>query len=439
MHHDSDGCAGDKRFRLKFRHVILAVLAVLLVAAIVHVGRVSSGATRRLEALRAAGYPTSLAEYALQNELPMGMRNAAPLYESAFAAYVPPTDVNMPYVGQKAASVPRGVALSEPLRKAVADYLAANEKCLAILHEAAGIENCRYDCDYGKGCPHLTKLRSCVLLLRLAILHHASEGNADAAVACVKDMLRAGDSLQKEPLLICYLVHVACTGAAISGLEQALSRTTFSDSQLKELDDALAATSGTIDLTHALVTERCATLDLVRDPSQTGVSGRGAAIYKLPGIRSRGTIDLIDYMGACIEAAPLEPQQREERFRQIEADLNRLSCFHLMVKQLAPATLRISQIDSRGHVHVDLTRAALAIERYRLATGDIPGQLADIVPKYLERVPVDPFDGRPIHYRRTEPGYLLYSVSDDGKDNDGKEKDEVAKGEPYDLCFIVKK
>jgi hypothetical protein len=110
-----------------------------------------------------------------------------------------------------------------------------------------------------------------------------------------------------------------------------------------------------------------------------------------------------------------------------------------MVKQLAPATLRISQLDSRGRAHLDLARTALAIERYRLATGSIPGQLADLVPKYLEQIPIDPFDGQPIRYRRTEPGYLLYSVTDDGKDNGGKERDDVAKGEPYDLCFIVKR
>jgi hypothetical protein len=442
MHHDSDGGAGDRRFRLKARHVILGALALLLVGAIVHVGLVSSGATRRLEALRAAGYPTSLAEYALQNKLPMGMDNAAPVYESAFAAYVAPAaDVNLPWVGQKATTVARGAALSEPMAKAVADYLAANEKCLALLHDAADIENCRYDYDYHQGCPHLSKLRSCVLLLKLAIFHHAGKGDADAVATCVKDALRAGDSMQKEPTLISYLIHTACTGVAITGLEHALNLTTFSDSQLRDLDDALVITGTRTDLAHALITERCAAIDMIQNPSLMGMGGPGPGTtpLKLPGIRSRGIIDMLDYMGASIEAATLEPQAREKRFRQLEADVNRLSWLHFMVKQLAPATLRISQLDSRGRAHLDLARTALAIERYRLATGSIPGQLADLVPKYLEQIPIDPFDGQPIRYRRTEPGYLLYSVTDDGKDNGGKERDDVAKGEPYDLCFIVKR
>jgi len=52
-------------------------------------------------------------------------------------------------------------------------------------------------------------------------------------------------------------------------------------------------------------------------------------------------------------------------------------------------------------------------------------------------VPVDPFDGRPIRYRRTDPGYLLYSVDTDGQDHGGRERSDAQQGEPYDWCFIV--
>jgi hypothetical protein len=52
-------------------------------------------------------------------------------------------------------------------------------------------------------------------------------------------------------------------------------------------------------------------------------------------------------------------------------------------------------------------------------------------------VPSDPFDGNPIRYRRADPGYCLYSISDDGQDNGGREKTDVASGAPYDWCFIV--
>ena len=37
----------------------------------------------------------------------------------------------------------------------------------------------------------------------------------------------------------------------------------------------------------------------------------------------------------------------------------------------------------------------MALERYRLANGAWPDSLAALVPKYLETVPTDPFDGKP--------------------------------------------
>jgi len=435
MHHDSDG-----RFKLKIRHIILGVFAALLAAAILYLALLGSGANRRLEALRAAGQPTSLAELALRNKLPMGMENAAPIYESAFAAYVAPSeDVNVPYVSKQAKDPERGTRFSEPVAKVVTDYLAANEVCLARLHEAAGIATCRYDYDYRQGYPRLSDLRFCVLLLKLAAVYHANQGDGDAVVRCLEDTLRLGDSLEKEPMLIAYLVHIAGTAVAISGFQSVLSITSLTDSQLRDADAAFAETDGKIDLAQALVGERCYSIEYLRDPSLAGTAGPAAAILKSPGIKSRGIIDILDYMEDCIEAAGRPPVERLARFRQIEKRIQGLSFLHVAAKMLAPALSRVAELDLRTHAHLDMARTAVAIERYRLAEGRTPEQLADLVPKYLEQVPSDPFDGQPIRYRRAEPGYRLWSVMEDGKDNGGKEKEEVGKNEPYDLCFIVVK
>ncbi len=77
------------------------------------------------------------------------------------------------------------------------------------------------------------------------------------------------------------------------------------------------------------------------------------------------------------------------------------------------------------------------MERYRLARGKLAEQLRELVPQYLEQVPIDPFDGQPIRYRCTAPGYRLHSILEDGQDNGGRERGEVKSGEPYDGCFIV--
>jgi hypothetical protein len=437
MHHGSDSDARDRRFKLKIRHVILASLIAMLAAAILYIGIVSTGANRRLEALRAAGQPTTLAELTMLNKLPMGVENAAPVYQRAFAAFVPPQDPNLPCVGKMGKTPERGAVLPEETTQAIADCLVANAPCLALLHEAAGIATCRYDYDYAKGFPDYSGLRSCARLLMLATISDASRGDADGAIARFKDGLGLADSLAKEPFLIAHLVRLACAHVAVTGLERALSATAFTDRQLQDLDEALTATAGRFDLAQVLTTERCLMIECVRDPSLTGMGGGPTRVLTLPGLRSQGLVDILDYMGACVEAAGLPPTQRGARFREIDEEMNNLSMFHVTIKMLAPALIRVTELDSRTCTHLDSARTALAIERYRLATGDVPEQLTDLVPKYLGEVPIDPFDGRPIRYRRTEPGYRLWSIMDDGQDNGGKEKDEVGKGEPYDLCFVV--
>ncbi len=75
----------------------------------------------------------------------------------------------------------------------------------------------------------------------------------------------------------------------------------------------------------------------------------------------------------------------------------------------------------------------LAIERYRAANGRPPATIPELVPGYLDRVPLDPYSGRPFVYRvLPEPdahgrAYLLYSVGVDGQDDGGVSGEESRK------------
>jgi len=59
----------------------------------------------------------------------------------------------------------------------------------------------------------------------------------------------------------------------------------------------------------------------------------------------------------------------------------------------------------------DSATVAIALERYRLAHGEFPAELAALVPGFLTRVPTDIINGQPLHYERNADGsFLLYSV-----------------------------
>ncbi len=90
----------------------------------------------------------------------------------------------------------------------------------------------------------------------------------------------------------------------------------------------------------------------------------------------------------------------------------------------------------RTQAHIHLSLAACALERHRLATGGYPVSLDALVPRYLDRVPMDPMTGGPLRYSRTQDGmFRLYSVGLDGIDDGGEmattdssQSDETARG-----------
>ncbi len=63
---------------------------------------------------------------------------------------------------------------------------------------------------------------------------------------------------------------------------------------------------------------------------------------------------------------------------------------------------------------------SIALKRYQLKHGNYPATLASLVPEFLPAVPLDPVDGKPLHYHPNADGtFLLYSVGPNGKDDGG--------------------
>ena len=69
---------------------------------------------------------------------------------------------------------------------------------------------------------------------------------------------------------------------------------------------------------------------------------------------------------------------------------------------------------------VRLARTALALRRHKLAHQSYPATLADVDKAFMPDPLRDPFSGKAFLYRSEGDGYSLYSVGDNGKDDDGK-------------------
>jgi hypothetical protein len=92
---------------------------------------------------------------------------------------------------------------------------------------------------------------------------------------------------------------------------------------------------------------------------------------------------------------------------------------NLCSKVLAPSLVSVVVKTARAQAFVDAARVACAIERYRLASGRVPGALDSLSPTWIARIPNDVMDGKPLRYRVTaDGGYVVYSIgwnrTDDG-------------------------
>jgi hypothetical protein len=64
-------------------------------------------------------------------------------------------------------------------------------------------------------------------------------------------------------------------------------------------------------------------------------------------------------------------------------------------------------------------RVVVAVEEFRTSEGRTPAALSELVPAYLDAVPIDPFTGEPLRYRVDANAYTIYSVGVNGKDDGG--------------------
>ena len=77
--------------------------------------------------------------------------------------------------------------------------------------------------------------------------------------------------------------------------------------------------------------------------------------------------------------------------------------------------------ERRRDAKLRLLIADLAVRCYEAERGDSPSDLNQLVPEYLDAVPMDPYSGKPVIYRLSQPGkWTVYSVSRDGEDDGGK-------------------
>ena len=100
-----------------------------------------------------------------------------------------------------------------------------------------------------------------------------------------------------------------------------------------------------------------------------------------------------------------------------------------------PGVSRASNLRDRAVMRLELSKVALALAAYRAEKGQFPDALAALAPAYMKEVPKDLFTDGPLVYKKTQKGYLLYSLGPNMKDDGGKAMEESP--ESFDIVVKV--
>ena len=68
----------------------------------------------------------------------------------------------------------------------------------------------------------------------------------------------------------------------------------------------------------------------------------------------------------------------------------------------------------------DTGRIGIACKIYKNIHGDFPDDLAALSPEILEKMPIDPFTGNAFIYKKQASGFIVYSIGNNLKDEEGR-------------------
>ena len=441
--------------RLKIRYIFLGLFLVLGVwFAFFRIGAYRD-LNRRLAELKQAGYPLTLAELGQTYAVDPAFDNAADYYLAAFSHYSEPdaqAKEVLPRVG-KAKLPARTESVDAAMLQAIEVFLSENEKALTLLHEAVALDYSRYPMDFGQGfhvfAPWLGGVREAAFLLSLEGLAACAQGDSNRAVESVHATLALAKSLDC-PVLISRLVQIAIQATAYHNIEQMVNRVTLTDVQLQTISGWVEAYVKPEGYRQNLIGEGCFGLAMFRAPGSLSPEMGGSKILaaivvpmKILGLYDRDMLAYVNLMQDYIDALALPEGERTVAYEAIAQAFSRGERGGLLTKQFAPALWRTYQLEVRNIARRRVTWTALAAERFRLAQGRLPTTLDELVPTYLDAVPIDPFDGQSLRYRLLEKGYVVYSIGTDEIDDGGAERDKKnrrADGEPkQDVNFFVER
>ena len=419
----------------------------------------------RLNAIRAAGQPVSVSDLAQLFPDPPQQRDASLLWKPGLDLLsIPEVISDVPLFGDT--SLPRGSKLPSPLESGARNLIDQNQRALNSIPWGR-LDGAWIGSGFTNG---VTRLKTAPLeamgsLVKILCSKAVLDAEAQRPTEATESLQQAYliiRTLRADTILHCLVQH-RWQELVCQTVERVINRTRVAEPELISLF-ALLGPSDTSAAKQMLIVERCVevsmaeilrsnatqlTTGIVSPPRRLLRAYQGRLLF-----HETDLLQCLVQSERCLVAmgSPLSnalpalfdfertTRLDQSKLRVLLLDVFKKNRISLMSVQLPVATqLLLPQAVMVARARGAVT--ALAIERWRLAhDGQLPDSLERLVPSIMPQVPVDPFDDRPLRYKKLPNGYIVYSVGPDFVDDGGKERaasqSESAHG---DITFTVER
>lgn len=438
--------------------IVVALLTAVLGSFFTYRIRLRQAVAVRLEAVRAAGLPVT-GEELNRWEAPVPEdENAALVYRAAFDAYgvlTPLTADALPLWGKRKYGPLEDYP--EEVDAAIGEFLAANADALTLLHEAAALPRCDFGVKIGMGgefhyyyqhLAHLEKLRIGARMLALEADLAVEEGAQAKAARSLVALLALADSLGREPVFLSQLMRMEFHELAYWTLQRGLNLGHFEEEELLSIAKALDELSEREVFHWVLVSRRCAGVSELMSGGAAGLilfqyigldlQESLERVIDIVGASDMNLIAFLDVMEDAFTADQGPFHEWPAHAGRIERKIEELGWLEGGYTKVVVYEIMGYQPFQRVAALVRMARTTVAVERFGLAEGRMPERLEDLVPDFLDAVPIDPYDGEALRVGRTDSAYKIYSVGQNRTDEGGVEPENPSGSwRDGDLVFEV--
>lgn len=428
----------------KFLKVLGLIFAVLIAIYIILDVTFSVQLHNKIAELKRQGRPTTIAEI-IPPPVP-DEENAAILYNKAFElmkSYKEGSTLHK--IGELTRDIPNW---NNEQREEISKLINSQEvqDIYELLEKGSQKPKCRFNIEYEKGpetlLPHLNHMRYITRLFCARALLEAESGDVEKAVNTLLIGLRISNHLKDEPIEISQLLRIFCDGMIIECIKNIADSKSISLEQANVIISELSTRKDIKPFIKGEDNQRILGIWFFQDMLHNKIPlsvllafdnwyfPRKVKIISsliLPLYKPILKKDFLFYL-------TLEPQLQDSfnlpycefiKNNPIEKGIPRyyrISLYFFRGEQLPDPYNMILKGIARHQANIEICKTGLALKIYKAKNGAYPETLS-----FLSEVPIDPFSGKELIYKKSGDGFILYSLGPDMKDDKGTPK-TITKG-----------